>query len=101
MLAQLIQVVQYTTDTVVQIMTKTVGQTMMGHGFMATVINKIGNKSKTVMAMESVITTALTVVMQSLDLQGILNQALEINSHSILVNTKITITMAMVIMKVI
>ena len=44
---------------------------------------------------------ARIAVMRSLDLQEVLKQVLEINSHSILVNTKITITMDMAIMKVI
>ena len=52
MLVPPIQVVQFTTDMDVLIMTKMVGQTMMEHGFTAIAINKIGNKCKTVMVME-------------------------------------------------
>ena len=52
MLVPLMQVVQFTTDMGVLIMTKMVGQTMTELGFTAIAINKIGNKSKTVMVME-------------------------------------------------
>ena len=52
MLVPPMQVVQFTTDMAVLIMTKMVGQTMMERGFTAIAINKIGNKCKTVMVME-------------------------------------------------
>ena len=52
MLVQLIQAAQSMTDMVVLITMKMAGQTMTEHGFTATVISKIGSKSKTAMVME-------------------------------------------------
>ena len=99
--ARPLQAARFMIDMAVLIMMKMDGRIMMGHGFTAIVINKTGSKSKTATAMEWATTTGQIAVMQSLDLQEISRQALEINFHSTLVNTKITITTVMGIMKAI
>ena len=99
--AQPLQGAQSMTDMAVLITMRMVGQTMTELGFTVIDINRIGSKSKIAMAMESVITTVQIAVTQSLGLQVMLKQAQVINSHSILANTKITITMVLEIMRAI